>query len=291
MTKDPLTAPQIAALVREIAPSDRRTLAPGQESRFEYASSAGIIAVFYTNEDGGTARFRPGPLPTEVPPAPAPAPAAAPAAPAKVPSPPPVAEAPRQTGPADPAVAALQRGAGGPGPAPRQDARALPRAGQERVERPAPPHRPAAGAPVARRDGAHRRRQAPGGGARAPHPEHHEPEGDGASSRSGTTPTGPTRSTASPGSAATPGASASGRSRSSGSSRPRSSPPTSWGSPRRSRTSRISRRGWSWSPDRRARASRRPSPGSSTWSTGPARTTSSRSRTRSSSCTRASSAS
>ncbi|HWA41077.1 MAG TPA: hypothetical protein VG712_05660, partial [Gemmatimonadales bacterium] len=35
MTKDPLTAPQIAALVREIAPSDRRTLAPGQESRFE----------------------------------------------------------------------------------------------------------------------------------------------------------------------------------------------------------------------------------------------------------------
>ena len=65
MTKDPLTAPQIVALVREIAPADRRTLAPGQESRFEYASPAGPIAVFYVNDDGGTARFRPGPLPPE----------------------------------------------------------------------------------------------------------------------------------------------------------------------------------------------------------------------------------
>src|SRR5688572_16598812 len=96
MTKDPLTAPQIAALVREIAPSDRRTLAPGQESRFEYASPAGPIAVFYVNEEGGTARFRPGPLPPEVPAAPA----AAPAAPAKAAAPkPPVVEAPRATVP------------------------------------------------------------------------------------------------------------------------------------------------------------------------------------------------
>jgi twitching motility protein PilT len=94
MTKDPLTAPQIAALVREIAPSDRRTLAPGQESRFEYASPAGPIAVFYVNEDGGTARFRPGPLPAEPPPAPAAAPA--PKAPAaEVPA----TEVPRPTAP------------------------------------------------------------------------------------------------------------------------------------------------------------------------------------------------
>ena len=76
MTKDPLTASQIVALVREIAPADRRTLAPGQESRFEYASPAGPVAVFYVNDDGGTARFRPGPLPPE--------PVAAPSAPAAV---------------------------------------------------------------------------------------------------------------------------------------------------------------------------------------------------------------
>jgi twitching motility protein PilT len=69
MTKDPLTAAQIAGLIREIAPADRKSLAPGQEARFEYESPAGTIAVFYVNEEGGTARFRPGPLPGEVPPA------------------------------------------------------------------------------------------------------------------------------------------------------------------------------------------------------------------------------
>jgi len=68
MTKDPLTAAQIAGLIREIAPADRKSLAPGQEARFEYESPAGTVAVFYVNEEGGTARFRPGPLPAEVPP-------------------------------------------------------------------------------------------------------------------------------------------------------------------------------------------------------------------------------
>ena len=95
MTKDPLTAAQIAALVREIAPMDRKSVAPGQESRFEYASPAGPIAVFYVNEDGGTARFRPGPLPAEVPAAPAPAPKAQ----APAPKPAPAEEAPRATVP------------------------------------------------------------------------------------------------------------------------------------------------------------------------------------------------
>jgi len=88
MTKDPLTAAQIVALVREIAPADRRTLAPGQESRFEYASPAGPVAVFYVNDDGGTARFRPGPLPPE--------PAAAPTAKASQGE---VVEGPRATAP------------------------------------------------------------------------------------------------------------------------------------------------------------------------------------------------
>jgi Tfp pilus assembly ATPase PilU len=50
MTKDPLTAAQIAGLIREIAPADRKSLAPGQEARFEYESPAGTIALFYVNE-------------------------------------------------------------------------------------------------------------------------------------------------------------------------------------------------------------------------------------------------
>jgi twitching motility protein PilT len=95
MTKDPLTAAQIAALVREIAPNERKSLAPGQEARFEYDSPAGKIAVFYVNDDGGTARFRPGPLPAEVPAAPAPA--AAPSAPKAAKGE--IVEAPRATAP------------------------------------------------------------------------------------------------------------------------------------------------------------------------------------------------
>jgi twitching motility protein PilT len=95
MTKEPLTAAQIAGLVREIAPSDRKTLAPGQEARFEYESPAGTISVFYVNEEGGTARFRVGPLPAEVPAPPAaPAPSAPKVAKGEI-----AAEAPRATAP------------------------------------------------------------------------------------------------------------------------------------------------------------------------------------------------
>ena len=54
MTKDPLTAAQIAALVREIAPMDRKSVAPGQESRFEYASPSGqsIARAYYVLRAG-----------------------------------------------------------------------------------------------------------------------------------------------------------------------------------------------------------------------------------------------
>ena len=108
--------------------------------------------------------------------------------------------------------------------------------------------------------------------------------------RDGATPTGPTRSRDWRASAATPGGTATVRWRCSGSFRRRSGPRTRWASAARCRTSATSPRAWWWSPGRpdRARAPR--------WrrwsisSTGPGPTTSSPSRIRSSSCTRARSA-
>ncbi|MFI5235586.1 MAG: hypothetical protein ACHQXA_07750, partial [Gemmatimonadales bacterium] len=59
LTKDPVTGPQVIALLREVAAGAAgQQLAAGQEASFSYSSPSGDVLIQFTTVGGGSARIR-----------------------------------------------------------------------------------------------------------------------------------------------------------------------------------------------------------------------------------------